>query len=180
MAATGTRPSPKSCARIIPSRCGPKAMFLPAPYMWRPLGELVESVRTGEAAFDRVFGQSFFAYLAEHPQEAAVFNRVMTQEILWTTPALLKAYDFSRFRRLMDVGGGYGMLLSHILSATPKLEGVLFDQPQVVAEAKELLKGRCRRADQGFVPGSFFDRFPRAAMPTCCAESSTIGKMRMR
>src|ERR1700722_4364314 len=58
-----------------------EGVFLPAPFIWRPLGELAESVRTGEAAFDRVFGQNFFAYLAEHPQEAAVFNRVMIQDI---------------------------------------------------------------------------------------------------
>lgn len=145
-----------------PQSLGAEAMFLPAPFIWRPLGELVESIRTGEAAFDRVFGQNFFAYLAEHPQDAAVFNRVMTQDILWTTPAMLKAYDFSRFRQLTDVGGGYGMLLSQILSATPKLEGVLFDQPQVAAKAKELLKGDVATRIR-IVPGSFFDSVPEGS-----------------
>src|SRR5579862_7178451 len=92
--------------------------FLPAPFMWLPLGQLSESVRTGEPAFDRVFGESFFTYLASHPNDAAVFNQVMTQEIAWTTPALLKAYDFSRFKRLVDVGGGQGKLLREILAAS--------------------------------------------------------------
>jgi len=36
------------------------ALFLPAPFLWRPLGELYESVRTGEPAFQRIFGQHFF------------------------------------------------------------------------------------------------------------------------
>ncbi len=139
-----------------------EGMFLPAPFVWRPLGELVESVRTGEAAFDRVFGQNFFAYLAEHSQEAAAFNRVMTQDILWTTPALLRAYDFSRFKQLVDVGGGYGLFLSRILAGTPKLEGVLFDQPQVVAGAKDFLKGDVA-ARTKIVPGSFFDRVPEGS-----------------
>ena len=136
-----------------------EGMFLPAAFIWRPLGELTESIRTGQAAFDRVFGQHFFTYLAEHPQDAAVFNRVMVQDILWTTPALLKAYDFSRFRQLTDVGGGFGVLLSRILAATPKLEGVLFDQEQVVSGAKDLLKGDVA-ARTKIVPGSFFDSVP--------------------
>jgi hypothetical protein len=136
-----------------------EAMYLPAPFLWLPLGELAESVRTGEPAFERVFKQSFFEYLAGHPDEAAVFNRVMTQEIAWTTPALLKAYDFSRFKCLVDVGGGQGAFLRDLLAATPKLQGVLFDQPQVVAGADKLLKGDVA-ARMKIVGGSFFDGVP--------------------
>lgn len=79
------------------------ALFLPASFLWRPLGELYESVRTGEPAFERIFGKRFFEYLAGHADDAALFNTVMTQGIAWTTPALLAAYDFSRFDRLVDV-----------------------------------------------------------------------------
>jgi hypothetical protein len=136
-----------------------EGMFLPAPFMWLPLGQLFESVRSGKPAFEQVFGQSFFAYLADHPEEAADFNRVMTQEIIWTTPALLRAYDFSRFKVLVDVGGGRGLFLSSLLLATPGLQGVLFDQPQVMAESKELLKGDVAKRIR-IVGGSFFDLVP--------------------
>jgi hypothetical protein len=145
-----------------PNSLWAEGIFLPAPFMWRPLGELAESVRTGQTAFDRVFGQGIFSYLAERPEEAAVFNRVMAQEILWTTPAVLRAYDFSRFHRLLDVGGGRGVFLSHLLSAVPKLEGVLFDQPQVIAGAKDSFKGEVAgRAT--IVSGSFFEGVPDGA-----------------
>ena len=136
--------------------------FLPALFLWRPLGELYESVRTGEPAFQRIFGQRFFEYLAAHPEDAAAFNRVMTHGIAWTAPALLAAYDFSRFERLVDVGGGEGALLRDILIATPKLQGVLFDLPTVVERASEILTGdtaaRCRIAG-----GDFFDFVPEGA-----------------
>src|SRR5277367_658970 len=65
------------------------ALFLPAPFLWRPLGELYDSVRSGEPAFPRIFGQHFFEYLAGHPEDAAIFNTVMTQGVAWATPALL-------------------------------------------------------------------------------------------
>ena len=138
------------------------AMFLPAPFLWRPIGELYEAVRSGEPAFPRVFGQHFFEYLAGHPDDAAVFNAAMTQGIAWTTPALLAAYDFSRFERLMDVGGGQGALLRDILAVTPDLRGVLFDLPAVVAGAAEILTGEIAARCQ-IVGGDFFDSVPAGA-----------------
>jgi hypothetical protein len=57
------------------------------------------------------------------------------------------------------VGGGYGVFLNHILAAMPKLEGVLFDQPQVVARANDFLKGDVA-ARTKIVAGSFFDGVP--------------------
>lgn len=137
-------------------------LFLPAPFLWRPLGELYDSVRSGEPAFPRVFGQKFFEYLADRPEDAATFNKVMTQGIAWTTPALLAAYDFSRFERLVDVGGGEGALLRDILVATPGLEGILFDLPQVVSGASEILGGEIASRCQ-IVGGSFFDSVPEGA-----------------
>ena len=136
------------------------ALFLPAPFLWRPLGELYESVRTGEPTFPVIFGQRFFEYLADHPEDASLFNSVMTQGI--AAPAVLAAYDFSRFERLVDVGGGQGALLRDILAATPSLQGVLFDLPQVVAGASEVLKGDLGARSQ-IVGGNFFDSVPGGA-----------------
>jgi SAM-dependent methyltransferase len=109
-----------------------------------------------------VFGQSFFEYHAGNPEDAALFNRVMTEGIAWTAPALLKAYDFSRFEQLVDVGGGQGALLRELLAATPKLEGVLFDLPAVVAGAGAILENRMAGRVR-IVGGSFFDGVPEGA-----------------
>ena len=127
-----------------------------------PIGDLYESVRTGEPAFERVFGQGFFEYLADHPADAVVFNTVMNQGSASTIDALLAAYDFSHFERLVDVGGGEGALLRGILAATPKLKGVLFDLPQVVARASEILRGDVAARCQ-IVGASFFDSVPEGA-----------------
>jgi hypothetical protein len=123
------------------------------------MGELSQSVRTGEPAFDRVHGQNFYAHLEARPEEAGVFNRVMNQEIPWTAPALLRAYDFSRFKRVVDVGGGHGLFLSHILATIPTLEGILFDLPEVVAAAKDSFKGDVATRVR-IVGGSFLESVP--------------------
>src|SRR6516165_2101391 len=40
--------------------------------------DLCETVRTGEPAFDRLYGRPYFAYLAEHPEQAEIFDAAMT------------------------------------------------------------------------------------------------------
>jgi hypothetical protein len=86
----------------------------------------------------------------------------MTHGISWTTPALLAAYDFSRFQQLVDIGGGEGALLRDILAATPKLQGILFDLPTVVAGAAEVLTSDVAARCQ-VVGGNFFDSVPEGA-----------------
>ena len=39
--------------------------------------QLLYSVRTGKPAFDKVFGSPRFDWLAEHPEQAALFQRAM-------------------------------------------------------------------------------------------------------
>ncbi len=50
---------------------------------------------------------------------------------------ILDAYDFSRHRRLLDVGGGEGVFLAAVAERVPRLELVLFDLPAVAAAARE-------------------------------------------
>ena len=53
-------------------------------------------------------------------------------------PALLSAYDFSRFERIVDLGGGHGAMLAGLLARHRKTRGVLYDLPEVVAGAEAL------------------------------------------
>ena len=77
-------------------------------------------------------------------------------------PKIAAAYKFSRIRTLVDVGGGHGSLLATILKANPKLKGVLFDQPSVIARAEKdqhvTAKGIAERCT--LVSGSFFEGVP--------------------
>ena len=76
---------------------------------------------------------------------------------------VVAADDFGRLRRLVDVGGGSGVLLSAILRATPALRGVLMDRPAAIAAARERLatEGLSERAE--CVAGDFFATVPPGA-----------------
>ena len=119
---------------------------------WRPWGSLVDSIRTGEAAFQHLFGTSAWEYGATNSGFGARFDDWMSALSQRHTDAVLDAYDFSRFGTLVDVGGGHGDLLGAILRATPTLDGVLFDQQHVMLRAVERLAGGWRH---GTVPCSW-------------------------
>jgi len=127
---------------------------------YRAWGDILHSVQTGETAFERQFGTSYFTYLAQHPEADRVFNEAMTG---WTTQlvgAVVDAYDFSPFKTVVDVGGSYGTLLATILRSHPAARGILFDQPHVVAAAGEQLAGAGVAERCTTVGGDFFVEVP--------------------
>lgn len=134
------------------------ALLLGAPLIWRPWGELYETVMTGQPAFDRVYGESFFGYLEHSPDDAAVFNAAMSSDI-GRNSVILDAYDFSDVANIIDVGGCQGGLLQSILERYPRARGVLFDLPFVVADAREFkdseVANRCE-----LVGGDMFHSVP--------------------
>lgn len=123
---------------------------------YRAWGELEHCLRTGQTGFEEAFGKPVFDYLAEHPDEAKTFDEAMVGVHGQETAAMCDAYDFSGFGTLVDVGGGNGSLIRHVLERTPGLKGILYDLPHVVERARgHLPAGRCQA-----IGGSFFDAVP--------------------
>ena len=100
---------------------------------WAAYSELEHSVRTGTAAMTRVAPGGTFDYLAAHPAESRLFDEAMTAKSHEQIAHVLRAYDFSGYGLIADVGGGRGHLLEQVLAAAPRARGVLFDLPHVVA-----------------------------------------------
>jgi hypothetical protein len=127
---------------------------------WRPWGELLYSVKTGQPAFEQVFGMGIFQYLAQHPGTAALWDQAMVGRTSQEEQAVLTAYDFAGIRTIVDVGGGYGSLLAAALNAYPEMCGVLFDSPRLLAEATERLAARGVLDRCTIIGGDFFQGVP--------------------
>ncbi len=102
------------------------------PPFWAAFGEMEQSVRTGLPAGDKISAGGLWAYLAHHPEANAIFNATMVTKARAQIAGVLAAYDFSEFKRIGDIGGGRGHLLSAVLERVPTAKGVLFDLPHVV------------------------------------------------
>ena len=123
-------------------------------------GEVMRSVRTGETAFDHLFGMDVWRYRAQHPEEARIFDEAMASFSSIIHEAILRSYDFSPIGTLVDVGGGDGGLLASILKASPQMQGVLFDLPHVITGAQKRMEAEGLVERCQIVPGDFFASVP--------------------
>lgn len=122
---------------------------------------LPDVVRTGKTALQTQFGvESAFELYDREPAIAAFFDAGMTAMSNMNGPAVAGAYDFSRAGVCIDVGGGEGRLLCHILQAFPGPRGLLFDVPPVAAKAEAFI-GRLGLADRcAVLGGDMFEAVP--------------------
>jgi hypothetical protein len=127
---------------------------------WDAYRELDSALHTGQPPIARVTQGGLFPHLADHPEEARLFNEAMAGKSFSQIDAVTKAYDFSAFETIGDIGGGLGHLLSAVLDTAPRARGVLFDLPEVIARARE-----SNRPSVTYVGGSFF----KDPIPPCDA-----------
>lgn len=113
--------------------------------MWMHIDDALAGNVTG---FEALKGRPFFTWLAQHPDEAKRFNRMMFEVHGPETPAIVAAYDFSPFQHIVDIGGGNGALISAILAAYPGRRATLFDMAEAIDAA--------RRGEGGPLPGVSF------------------------
>jgi ubiquinone/menaquinone biosynthesis C-methylase UbiE len=106
---------------------------------YRAWGDLLETVRTGEPAFPRVFGRPFLEYLSSEPALQDVVNRSMTGLMEETIAAMTSSYDFAGVNTLVDVGGGQGRFVRALLEMHSIVRAIVVDFPPVAAAARKML-----------------------------------------
>jgi SAM-dependent methyltransferase len=116
--------------------------------MWM---QFEHTVRTGEPA--------------RHSGTSEAFGRIFSEGVeAWTAVgarALAAQYDFTPYRRILDVGGGTGSYLIPILQRYPELRATLYDLPPSVEAAKRRLAGEAVGDRIELVEGdALFDPMP--------------------
>lgn len=148
---------------LLPDRLGPFARFMAGAFEWEVLKYLDHSIKTGERAFDQVYGIRNWEYFAGHPAEGAIFDAAMRALTTPVSEAVAAAFDFSRAGLVADVGGGDGTMLVAILTRHPRPRGLLFDRPGVVERARQRIEGAGLGGRVELVGGSFFEAVPSGA-----------------
>lgn len=143
------------------------ARYWTTPGNWGAWGAFAHALRTGTCPFEAAFGQPNFDYLRDQPEEAALFDAFMRNSPDDRHAAVAEVLDLSGVRLAVDVGGGDGGLLAALLTAAPKLEGLVYDQEHVVCGATAVLAAsgvaeRCRTE-----AGDFFEKVPAGGTSTC-------------
>jgi O-methyltransferase/methyltransferase family protein len=128
---------------------------------WLPWDEFVASVRTGQSRAPKAVGMPIFDYLAQHPAQAEEFSAGMNSiTSLWALD-VVKMIDTTDVTTAVDVGGANGSLLYLLQQDNPALRGIVFDRPNIAADAEAEI-ARSGFADRTrAVGGDFFESVPR-------------------
>ena len=127
-------------------------------------GTLLDYVRTGQPAYQQVFGRPFWEDLAAHPRIAAEFDALMGPAGHGIPDFDVELSDgWEHIRTVVDVGGGTGAMLASLLRRHPQAKGVLIDLPGTVARAGEIIDSFGVSSRMTVKGQSFFDPLPAGA-----------------
>lgn len=121
-----------------------------------------DALRIGKSAFEQHKGKPVFEYYPDHPEEAANFAELMTFQRRRYDAFIFAHHRFEPFRLAVDVGGSEGGTLFGALEQHPGARGILFDLPNVVAQASERVAAHPLGARVELAGGSFFESVPAA------------------
>ncbi|MBV8995967.1 MAG: methyltransferase [Pseudonocardiales bacterium] len=136
------------------------AIIYSAPGVWLPFGCLFDAVMTGRPTAAAALGMGIWDYYQANSEEGTTFSRAMEGISASVSAEVAACCDVTRFTRIVDIGGNYGALLVDLLKAAPQATGVLFDRPEVIAEARPAITA-CGLAERvELVGGDFLTEVP--------------------
>jgi hypothetical protein len=147
-------------ARSDPESAWSAAVML-GEHMDPVFAHVLETMRTGRPAADRVFGKHYFEWLGDHPDEAEIFNLAMSAGARARLPTLLQLDFWPEVGNIVDVGGGDGTIVAALLKEHAQLRGTVFDLPHAEPAARRVLADVADRAS--FEAGDFFASVPAGA-----------------
>ena len=148
--------------------------------LWKLWGNLEDAVREGTHRWKQTFGLEgdIFSHFFRSEEAKQEFLMGMHGQGVISSPHVVAAFDLSRFRRLVDLGGATGHLAMAACGRWPELRAVIFELPEALPLARKS-SGRPRWSigSSSWRGTSSSTRCPRATC-TPWAVSYTIGPRR--
>jgi len=125
-----------------------------------------ETLKTNIDGSILLWNKPMYDYFEGDSDKKLLFGQAMVSLSSPIIPGILKAYDYSKFKKIIDVGGSMGHLIRAILRDPPNanVTGILFDRPNVIELAKKVCSednyDYKNRLD--FVAGDYTKEIPKA------------------
>lgn len=129
---------------------------------WNAAGHLAQVLREGRSGMEIIHNTGFFDFLATNADLQQRFDEGMSNISQMDDAVLVKSYEFSQAKVVVDLAGGKGGFLREILVQNPGLTGILFDQPNVLSGGT-LLDELVAKERARLVSGNLFETLPAPA-----------------
>jgi len=122
--------------------------------------DLAAAVRTGKSGITQALGVDFWQYIEKDRAEFDIFNQAMVGMSNMAGPVVANGYDWAKFKAVLDLGGGHGGLVKHLLPKNPAAQFAVADLPNVCAVANEKAPKELLAAGVKWIPTDFFVSVP--------------------
>jgi acetylserotonin N-methyltransferase len=126
--------------------------------MWKLWGNLADAVREGTHRWNQTYGFDgpIFSHFFRDEAAKREFLMGMHGYGLISSPQVIGAFDLNRFQTFIDLGGATGHLAIAACQRYPELRAVVFDLPEAIPLAREIV-GASQVAERiEFAGGDFF------------------------
>ena len=125
---------------------------------WKLWANLEGAIREGTHRWKETFGWDGPIFASFFKTDAAKREFLMGMHGFGciTSPQVAAAFDLSRFRTLVDLGGATGHFAIAACQHYPQLRAIIFDLPDVAPLAREIVGTSSVQDRITFTPGDFF------------------------
>jgi O-methyltransferase domain/Dimerisation domain len=148
--------------RDVPGSLRGVAIAQASPGHWLPWGRFNHAVKTGSPQAAAALGREVWEYYKDNPEESAAFSAAMSGMTAMVSKAVVAIVDTRSIEVAADIGGSGGALLHALMEANPRLQGILFDLPEVVATASLASRWQGMRERFSVAGGDFLSSVPPA------------------
>lgn len=126
--------------------------------------QLENGIRQGTPPFELQHGQELFTYMAQNTEQSALFAAAMDQVETLAGDRFADDFNWSAFKRLIDLGGSRGSKAAAILRRHPQLQALVVDEQSVITEAQNWWRQHDAQLLQrmNFEPGNILQAAPAA------------------
>jgi len=126
--------------------------------LWKMWGNLEGAVREGTNRWKQTFGWDgpIFSNFFRTEESMREFLMAMHGYGLISSPHVAAAFDLTRFRRLVDLGGATGHLAIAACQRYPGMKAVVFDLPEAGPLAREIIGASSVAGRIEIISGDFF------------------------
>jgi C-methyltransferase len=122
--------------------------------------EMDYTLKTGISTSQKLFNKDIFSHVQDLPAQHEVFIKGMGNTSDLFAPVLLSSYNFSAYNHIIDIGGGHGSLLCHLLTRYKGLKATVFDCKHVVERASANIESYGLKDRIDIMDGNFFQEVP--------------------
>jgi acetylserotonin N-methyltransferase len=133
--------------------------------LWKMWDHLEDAVREGTHRWPQTFGLDgpIFSHFFRNEEDKREFLLGMHGQGQISSPEVVRTFDLSRFKKLVDLGGATGHLAVAACRCYPQLRATVFDLPMAVPLAKEMIADTEVADRMEVTAGDFFtDLLPEA------------------